>query len=175
MKRTLVITLMLLSATVTKAQKQEITKTGLNFGPLPAVAYDADKGFQYGAIMQIYDYGDGSSYPNYDNYAYLEYSRFTKGSQLIQFQYDSKELIPGVRWCSAIRINLDKAFDFYGFNGYQSYYDNDRITAGNEGESFRFTPFYRMMKNDFSFKSDFLGRINSKLQWKPESSPAITR
>ena len=166
MKRTLVISLMLLSAVVTKAQKQEITKTGLNFGPLPAVAYDADKGFQYGAILQIYDYGDGSSYPNYDNYAYLEYSRFTKGSQLIQFQYDSKGLIPGVRWCLAIRINLDKAFDFYGFNGYQSYYDNERITAGNEGQSFRFTPFYRIMKNDFSFKSDFLGRINSQLQWE---------
>lgn len=166
MKRTFFLVLLLVSSFVARAQKKEIVKTGLNFGPLPAIAFDADKGFQYGAILQIYDYGDGSSYPNYDNYAYLEYSRFTKGSQLIQFQYDSKELIPGVRWCSAIRINLDKAFDFYGFNGYQSYYDNDMITAGNEGESFGFTPFYRMMKNDFSFKSDFLGRINSKLQWE---------
>ena len=26
-------------------EKGEIIKTGLNFGPLPAVVYDADKGF----------------------------------------------------------------------------------------------------------------------------------
>lgn len=39
--------------------KDEIVKTGLNFGPLPAIAFDADKGFQYGAILQIYNYGDG--------------------------------------------------------------------------------------------------------------------
>ena len=42
-----------------KAQETENVKTGLNFGPLPAVAYDADKGFQLGALLNIYNYGDG--------------------------------------------------------------------------------------------------------------------
>ena len=40
-------------------EQGEIGKTGMNFGPLPAVAYDADKGFQLGAILNLYQYGDG--------------------------------------------------------------------------------------------------------------------
>ena len=58
---TLAFTLLALSA---NAQKQDIVKTGYNFGPLPAIAFDADKGFQYGALVNIYNYGDGSNYPN---------------------------------------------------------------------------------------------------------------
>ena len=42
------------------SEKKEIVKTGYNFGPLPAVAFDADKGFQLGALLNIYDFGDGS-------------------------------------------------------------------------------------------------------------------
>ena len=38
-------------------EQGEIVKTGMNFGPLPAVAYDADKGFQLGAILNLYQYG----------------------------------------------------------------------------------------------------------------------
>ena len=30
----------------TTTSKKEIVKTGYNFGPLPAIAFDADKGFQ---------------------------------------------------------------------------------------------------------------------------------
>ena len=124
MKRTiLAFTLILLAVSALAQDKKDIVKTGWNIGPLPAVAYDADKGFQLGAILQLFNYGDGSNYPNYDSKWYFEGSFFTKGSKLFQIRYDDKTLIPGVRWSSAIRINLDKAFDFYGFNGYQSYYD----------------------------------------------------
>lgn len=146
--------------------KDEIVKTGLNFGPLPAIAFDADKGFQYGAILQIYNYGDGHNYPNYNSYGYIEYSRFTKGSQLFQLKYDDKELIPGVRWSSALRISLDSAYDFYGYNGYQSYYDQNRIDLGKKGEEFGFNPFYRMKRNEYTFKSDFTGNITSNLKWE---------
>ena len=147
---------------------QDIVKTGINVGPLPAVAFDADKGFQYGAIVQLYDYGDGHNYPNYDNKTYFEYSRYTKGSQLIQIRHDNKELIKNVRWSSSLRINLDKAYDFYGFNGYESFYDYDKIALGKDKESsFEiFTPFYRYKRNELLFKSDFLGRINDNLQWE---------
>ena len=40
------------------------------------MAYDADKGFQYGAILNIYNYGDGTLYPNYGSKIYLEASFF---------------------------------------------------------------------------------------------------
>ena len=146
----------------------DIVKTGLNVGPLPAIAYDADKGLQLGAILQLFDYGDGHNYPNYDAKTYLEYSYFTKGSHLIQLRHDNKELIPGVRWSSALRIVLDNAFDFYGFNGYQTYYNYDLIAQGKDksSDAFAFSPFYRYHRNEFSFKSDFIGKITDNFHWE---------
>lgn len=156
---------LLVAALPLKAQDKSIVKTGLNFGPLPAVAYDADKGFQYGVILQIFNYGDGHNYPNYDSKTYLEYSRFSKGSQLIQARYDNKELIPGVRWSSSARINIDKAYDFYGFNGYASNYDAERVAKGKAGDAFLYSPFYRYQRNEVLLKSDFMGHVNPNLQW----------
>jgi len=167
MKKILLPAALLLAILNLNAQtKTEIVKTGLNFGPLPAIAYDADKGLQLGAILQIFDYGDGHNYPNYDSKIYLEGSWFTKGSVRIQARYDNKELIPGVRWCSALRIELDKANDFYGFNGYGSYYDQARIAEGKKGDSYLFSPFYRYKRYSYLLKSDFLGRITDNFQWE---------
>lgn len=158
---------LLLACVGANAQKNsDFVKTGLSFGPLPAVAFDADKGFQMGAILQIFDYGDGTNYPNYNSKLYMEASFFTKGSKLFQVRYDNKELIPGVRWSSSLRINLDRAYDFYGFNGYRSWYGYDRVMDGKKGDSYLFSPFYRYSRNEFLLKSDFLGRINDNLQWE---------
>lgn len=110
------------------SEKKEIVKTGYNFGPLPAVAFDADKGFQLGALLNIYDFGDGSTYPNTRQQWYMEASFFTKGSQLYVVSYDNRFLIPGVRWSSALTITNEKALDFYGFNGYMSYYDHEMVS-----------------------------------------------
>lgn len=155
------------------AQKQDIVKTGINLGPLPAVAYDADKGFQYGAILNIYNYGDGSSYPNFDSKIYLEASFFTKGSQLYTLCYDNKTLIPGVRWSSAITATVDKAMDFYGFNGYQSWVDQERIAIGKANKKgaqnpldYIYTPFYRYDRVAILGKSDFIGKITDHLSWE---------
>ena len=68
MKARISITLLLVTlftvSLFAQGEKKEITKTGYNFGPLPAVAFDADKGFQLGALLNIYDFGDGTVYPN---------------------------------------------------------------------------------------------------------------
>ena len=87
-----------------ESAKKEIIKTGYNFGPLPAVAFDADKGFQLGALLNIFDFGDGSTYPNPRQKWYFEASFFTKGSQLFVVSYDNKFLIPGVRWSSTFTL-----------------------------------------------------------------------
>ena len=148
------VAILLVIALKLSAQNEQITKTGLNFGPLPAVAFDADKGFQYGALLQIFNYGNGENYPNYNSKMYMEYSRFTKGSQLIQFRYDDKYLIPGVRWSSAFRGILDKAYDFYGFNGYDTNFDPAQMN-----------PFYRYSRYEYLFKSDFIGKLGEHLNW----------
>ncbi len=168
MKKALLAVLLLSAGISSFAQenKSEIVKTGYNFGPLPAIAYDADKGLQLGAVLQIFNYGDGTNYPNYNSKVYLEASFFTKGSQLYQIRYDNKTLIPGIRWSSSLRANLDKAYDFYGFNGYESYYDHQRIAEGKKGSSYLFSPFYRIAKNEILFRSDFLGEITPSLRWE---------
>ena len=111
----------------TEIDKKEIVKTGYNYGPLPAVAFDADKGFQLGALLNIYDFGDGSTYPNTRQQWYFEASFFTKGSQQFMVSYDNRFLIPGVRWSTALTIFNDKAMDFYGFNGYMAHYDHEMV------------------------------------------------
>ena len=159
-------------------EQGQIIKTGMNFGPLPAIAYDADKGFQLGAILNLYYYGDGSTYPNYFNRWYFEASYFTKGSMLFQIQHDNKRLIPGVRWSTAISYNIDKAFDFYGFNGFQSYYDYERMAESNNSKAinkgqavpdplkYRYNPFYRFNNSILYAKTDFIGHITENLYWE---------
>ena len=166
MKRRILSVAALLLAASLSAFAQEIVKTGINLGPLPLVAYDADKGMQYGATLAINDFGDGSSYPNYKSKLFFELSFFSKGSKLAQIRYDNKVLIPNVRWSSTLRVNLDNAADFYGFNGYESYFDWSKVADGKAGRSFQFTPFYRYRRNDVLFKSDFIGRINDALSWE---------
>ena len=56
----------------------EIIKTGINLGPLPVVAFDADRGFQFGALMNIYNFGDGKNYPNPNAQWYLEGSAYVR-------------------------------------------------------------------------------------------------
>lgn len=154
------------------SKSRDIVKKGINIGPFPAIAFDADKGFQYGALLNIYDYGDGTNYPNYDSKLYLEASFFTKGSQLYVISYDDKSLIPGVRWSSAVFTTVDKAMDFYGFNGYSSYYDHERIALGKQNkytqnpDNYIFSPYYKSDRIQVIVKSDFIGNITGKLKWE---------
>ncbi len=153
------------SDSAAKTANKEIVKTGYNFGPLPAVAFDADKGFQLGALLNIYDFGDGSVYPNTRQHWYFEASFFTKGSQLFVVSYDNKFTIPGVRWSTTFTLTNDKAMDFYGFNGYMSYYDHERVALGKDKsnhDDYIYTPKYRVNRLAMLFKTDFVGNIWKK-------------
>jgi outer membrane protein assembly factor BamA len=134
------------------------TKKGFAFGALPAVSYDSDLGFQYGALVNLYDYGDGSTYPKYNHSLYLELSTYTKGSSIARLRYDSEFLIPKVRTTLDIAYVPDLMSDFYGFNGYQSVYDN--------ALSKTYHNFYKTEKNTFRIKADFQGYWGeSKFGW----------
>jgi len=138
------------------AQKEDIIKKGISFGPLPVVAFDQDKGFQYGALLNLFDFGDGTSYPHPKQQWYIEYSRYTKGTQQFFLTYDTKHLIPGVRMSVATTAVFDQAMDFYGFNGYQSLYCEEQLT-----------PFYRLERLALTAKADFVGNLwERKLFWQ---------
>lgn len=148
--------------------KKDIVKKGFNYGPLPAIAFDADKGFQLGALLNIYDFGDGKEYPNPRQQWYFEASFYTKGSQFYTATYDSKYLIPGVRFSAGITFVNDKALDFYGFNGYRSFYDYDAVNNGKKNpEAFLYTPYYRVDRKNLLIKADFTGNIiKNKFYWE---------
>lgn len=125
-------------------------------GAIPVVAFDADKGFQYGALANLFHFGDGSLYPKYKHSLYLEWSRFTKGSKVNQLAYDSKYLIPNVRTSAELSYCSELALDFYGFNGYQSNFYADTSSS-----------YYRMSRNFFRAKVDFTGKLSSNhLFWE---------
>lgn len=158
MKRTIFILCILFVVFYTIAQENK--KQGFGFGALPAISYDSDLGFQYGAIINLYHYGDGSRYPKYNHSLYLEYSRYTKGSGIARIMYDSDKLIPKVRTTVDISYITDRTLDFYGFNGYQSKYDAS--IADNESTRF----FYKNDRNMFRAKADFQGNFgDSDFGW----------
>jgi len=142
----------------------EDVKTGFNFGALPVLAYNSDIGFQYGVLANLYFYGDGSRYPMYDHSIYLEWSRSTKGNGNNVFKYDSDQLIPGIRTTAEISYRTEKALNFYGFNGYKSYYNPDYEDDTNPDYISRV--FYRHERKVWVMKADFQGAIiGKKLRW----------
>ena len=118
---------------ILNSNAQEVTKTGLNFGPLPAVGYSSDLGWHYGALTDIYWYGDGSTYPDYMWKANVEASWYSKGNSVYHAFFDSKHVIPGARLSVDLSYFGNKTDNFYGFNGASSLYvpELDRITDGH--------------------------------------------
>ena len=170
---------------VTYNENGEIIKTGINLGPLPVVAYDADRGFQFGALMNIYDFGNGKNYPNPNAQWYIEASAYVKeskiGSYKLILNYDNKTLIPGVRMSICTGYYKDAALDFYGFNGYQSNYDmtligeNTMFSDDKSGQELKQKfedkgklpkGFYRLGRDLVKAKVDFTGEILKNFYWE---------
>ena len=134
MKKTLLLMLALLLAAGSFAQdkpkkakkektyneKGEIIKTGWNFGPLPVLGFDSDLGFQYGACVDIFNFGDGTRYPRYFYKFNVEVSRYTKGSGVFRFYADMPYLIKDTKLFFDLTYNYSKKFEFFGFNGYEA-------------------------------------------------------
>jgi outer membrane protein assembly factor BamA len=164
MKKSFLVFLLSLLILSISAQEKKV-KTGWNFGgALPAVTYDSDLGFQYGALAEFFNYGDGSKYPDFMDHTYTEISRYTKGSGIYRFMFESNHIIPGVQWISDLSYLPDQAETFYGYNGYESVYNKDWMD--DKSSSYRSRMFYRFQKNQFRFKNDFQGNLSGDhLKW----------
>jgi hypothetical protein len=149
----------------TDTAKTEI-KEGINFGALPVVAYDSDRGLKYGGLANIYNYGKGETYPDYLQSLYLEVSRTTKGSGINQLLFDSEHLIPDhpVRFTVDLSYFTERSMDFYGFNGYRSKYNSEFSEKDNENYISRM--FYRYERKLFHFSlimQDYFG--DQDIKW----------
>lgn len=149
-----------------KKDKTETIKKGWNVGGLPVVSYDSDLGLQLGALVNLYHYGDGSRYPRYDHSIYVEGSWFLKGSGIFRFYYDSDKLIKGIRTSFDLSYLPDRAFKFYGFNGYEAVYNSNWEDDNPENSDYVSRTFYRLDRKFFRAKLDFQGDITSnKFRW----------
>jgi hypothetical protein len=146
--------------------KPEKVKKGWSFGAVPALAYDSDIGFKYGAVVNFFDYGDGTIYPDYKHSLYFEWSNTTKKSGINQFVYDSKYLIPKVRVTAEASYLTERAMDFYGFNGYESYY-NSALEDDSPGNTLYISrQYFRQERKLLRLRADFQGRFFSdKFRW----------
>ncbi len=150
--------------TFSQSDNNQIIKKGWNFGALPAITFDADLGFQYGALVNLYDYGDGSRYPNYNQSLYFEVSRYTKGSGVYRFYYDSDRLIKGLQTSMDLSYLTDQAYDFYGFNGYDAVFNEDWID--DKHMDYQSRVFYKYQRKLFRWKVDLQGKLSGeKLRW----------
>lgn len=166
MKKTFSVLLLTLLVLSVSAQEKKV-KTGWKFGgALPVVTYDSNLGFQYGALVEFFNYGDGSKYPDFNDHIYIEASRFTKGSGIYRIMYESNTLIPGIHMTSDLSYLPDKASHFYGFNGYESVFNKDWSDKDLASPPYRTAMFYRFERNQFRFKNDFQGKITGEhIKW----------
>ena len=144
---------------------KEKKRKGWTWAALPVLAYDADQGFQFGALGQVFYYGDGTTYPEYRHTIYAECSWFTKGSAVYQVFYDSKYLIPGmIRITADVDYLTERALDFYGFNGYEANYIASVTQQGSEDYISRV--FYKHERKMFRLMADLQGPIvTQKFRW----------
>lgn len=151
------IILGLMMVTVILADDNEPV-TGWSWGGVPAVAYNSDTGFLYGIILNPFNYGDGSMYPDYKYSIYMEWSRTTKGSGINKLFFDSKYLLPkGIRVTGELSYLTEQALPFYGFNGYESVYHPE--FEDDQDPGYRTRVYYRHMRNQFKFTADFQKQV----------------
>lgn len=142
------------------------TKSGWSFGAVPVIAYDTDIGFKYGALANVYHYGDGTLYPDYKHSIFFEWSRTTKGSGINQILYDSKHLIPGIRVSGEFSYLTEQSLDFYGYNGYKAFYNKDFEDDSPDNTEYRSRMFYRQDRKLLRLRADFGGNLKPQnLGW----------
>jgi len=130
---------------------QDDVPTDWSFGGVPAVAYNSDTGFLYGVILDIYNYGDGSKYPDYMYTTRLTWTRTTKGSGENIIFFDSKYLLPyDVRITAEAAYLTEQALPFYGFNG-----DNNPAHETEDDDAYKSRIYYRHERNITKFTTDF--------------------
>jgi outer membrane protein assembly factor BamA len=97
------------------------TETGWQITGIPAINFDADEGFGYGAIVQAYNYGNGATPYRYTIQPTLFFT--TKGRRDASIFFDAPELLPSGWRIGAYVARLQQlATPYYGI-GNASVYD----------------------------------------------------
>jgi hypothetical protein len=145
-----------------KIKKKIVKPKKWNFVILPNLGYDSDLGFYFGGLTNVF-YCKGV-FPDFKHSWYVEWTHYTKGSDKKIFQFESKTLIPKVRFAFDILYNTEQALDFIGFNGYESTYNRSLMLEGNTDYISRM--FYKHERKMLRVMVNFKGKVfNPHLKW----------
>ncbi len=171
MKKLFICTLLIavtLSAFAQEEKPKEI-KTGWSFGVLPTATYSVDNGFQAGLFGDIYNYGDGSTYPDPVHKISWEGSYFTHSHRMrLYLAYDSKYLIPKMRVNASVTYVTDPLYTFWGFNGpasIQNYNIWGNREAADQLPNGNNINYYGMSRDMLRILANFQGQIVPHLNW----------
>ena len=165
----LLISALLLAVTLPAFSQEKEVKTGWSFGVLPCATYSVDNGLQYGAFGDVYNYGDGTTYPDPLHKISWEASHFTKGKTRLYLGYDSKYLIPGMRVNASVTYVNDPMYNFWGFNGTSALQNynvwTNKTDYLNHNSSTPGVNYYGMSRQMFRALANVQGRITDNLNW----------
>jgi len=145
-----------------KLKKKTVKPKKWNFVILPNLGYDSDLGFYFGGLSSIF-YCKGV-FPDFKHSWYVEWTHYTKGSDRKIFQFESKTLIPKVRFAFDLTYSTEQALDFLGFNGYESTYDRSLMLEHDKDYISRM--FYKHERKMLRLMINFKGKVyNPHLKW----------
>ncbi|MDF1550668.1 MAG: hypothetical protein P1P88_22795, partial [Bacteroidales bacterium] len=147
----------------THSKENQKVKKGFNLGAIPIFSFDSDVGLKYGALANLYHYGDGSRYPTYNHSLFVRWYQTTRGSSISELKYDSDKLLRGLRLTLGAFYQTEKALNFYGFNGYESYYNKN--FEEKDHPEYISAVFYRHERKVVRINADFQGKISKNLRW----------
>lgn len=143
---------------------EDTTKTKrYGIGGTPIFSYDPDLGLRYGAVINLFDYGKQSAYPDYVHYLYIKAFNSTKGTSHYSAIFESESLIKSsLIFIEASLIN-DSKLDFFGFNGIKANYAGELIDP--EHNSYINKYYYAHKRRLLRIRAD-LHKTILQSQWK---------
>lgn len=135
--------------------KEKEVKTGVMYMPLPVFQFNTDKGAMFGLMMSVYNFGDGEHYPNTKSNIDILAQYSTKGSLEMSVKYDNKYMFDNTRLIANVAYKHDKCYQFYGFNGYTSFFDSNTSKT-----------FYYFDRKNILAEVNILRDFRENLKWK---------
>lgn len=171
MKKGLLLMLVLTGMTaISVAQSRE--RTGWGWGGVPAINYNADEGFGYGVIFDLFNYSTGGYKPYYfkiNNQMFFT----TGGKQDHAIFFDSPYILgEGYRINGRIRYKKEHYFTYYGL-GNDSQFNADWIETDDDGNSIDTVHG----KHYYTMKSEqiiFYANVMKALKYREDGKPLIS-
>ena len=146
--------------------RRAIKKRGTHWCVMPFVSYNDQLGFFGRVAGSLFDFGQSLTTDDYQQMLYAEAGYSSRQSGIFRAYYDTRKLLKGYKLDFDLTYQPDALYDFYGFNGYQAYYDYLLATPFfpasyylHENPSYISSTFYRMKRNYLRGAADIRGLI----------------